>query len=88
VRKENSGGSPEEAHHFVQVVVSPLQFEWLTRQSEFLRLAKEELVAACLEEWIWRNGKIPVTLADLPAVTSLALDEFMQRHRTEFLPVD
>ena len=91
MRKENSGQSPEDANrsdNFVQLVVSPLQFQWLTRQSEFLRVAKGELVTASLEEWIWRNRKTPFTPADLPAVTWLALDEFMQRHRTEFLPVD
>jgi hypothetical protein len=88
VRKEDSGRSPEEANHFVQVVVSPLQFQWLARQSEFLRIDKEDLVTASLEEWIWRNRKIPVAPADLPALIWLALDEFMERHRTEFLPVD
>jgi hypothetical protein len=90
VRKEDSERSPDEPDQFaeVQIVVSPVHFQWLTKQSEFLGVTKQELIAGVLEEWIRRNRSVRIPLLEASAMVRWALDEFMQRHRDEFLPLD
>jgi hypothetical protein len=61
-----------------------LQFEWLTKQCEFLRITKEQLVVDAVEEWLCRNRVVLLPL-DPSATIRAALDQFMQRHRDEFL---
>jgi hypothetical protein len=40
-----------------------------------------------MEEWVWRNHTIEI-LRDPSATAQRALDEFMERHRDEFLSDD
>ena len=68
-------------------MVSPAQFQWLTKQCEFLGVTKQELIADILEEWINRNRALTLPRLDPSTMVRWALDEFMQRHRDEFLPV-
>jgi hypothetical protein len=88
VRKENTGRSPEEPDQSadVQIVLSPAQFHWVTKQCEFLGVTKQELIAGVLEEWIGRN-RLSLPRIAPSAMVSWALDEFMRRHQDEFLPV-
>jgi hypothetical protein len=90
VRKEDSGQSPDEPDQSaeVQIVVSPVHFQWLTKQSEFLGVTKQEVIADVLEEWIRRNPSVRIPRLEASAMVRWALDEFMQRHRDEFLPLD
>jgi hypothetical protein len=90
VRKENTERSPDEPDHSaeVQIVVSPVHFQWLTKQSEFLGVTKQELIADVLAEWICRNRTVSLPRLEASVMVRWALDEFMQRHREEFLPVD
>jgi hypothetical protein len=89
VQKREKGPPPEEPDphaHVVYVVVSSQHFKWLTKQCEFLGITEQQLIADVLEEWICRNR--PVDLPPDPsAIVRLALDEFMRRHRDEFIPV-
>jgi hypothetical protein len=89
VRKENTGRSPEEPDQSaeVQIVLSPAQFHWVTKQCEFLGVTKQELIAGVLEEWIGRNRVLSLPRIAPSAMVSWALDEFMRRHQDEFLPV-
>ena len=52
--EKTSERSPEEPDQSaeVQIVVSPAHFQWLTTQSEFLGVTKQEVIADVLEEWI------------------------------------
>jgi hypothetical protein len=90
VRQENNERSPDESDQFaeVQIVVSPVHFQWLTKQSEFLGVTKQELIADVLAEWICRNRTVSLPRLEASVMVCWALDEFMQRHREEFLPVD
>ena len=47
VRKEDTERSPDEPEQSaeVQIVVSPAQFQWLTKQCEFLGVTKQEMIA-------------------------------------------
>ena len=89
MQKREKGPPPEEPDSdadLVQIVVSSRHFEWLTKQCEFLGITKQQLIADVLEEWISRNR--PVNLPPDPSpIVRLALDEFMQRHRDEFMPI-
>jgi hypothetical protein len=75
---------PEEAGESLQICVTSLQFEWLTRQCEFLSITKQQLIADALEEWLCWNHPSDVLQNPSVAVRS-AIDEFMRRHRAEFL---
>jgi hypothetical protein len=89
VRKNESGPSPEEPNQSagsLQIEVSSWQFDWLTKQCEFLNIAKQQLVADALEEWLCRHRNLLLPV-DPSALVQKALDEFMRRHRDEFLPV-
>ena len=44
-------------------------------------------MANVLEEWICRNGGLTKPRLDPSVMVRWALDEFMQRHHDEFLPV-
>jgi hypothetical protein len=88
VRNKEMGSSPEEPDQSpdsVQIVVSSQQFKWLTKQCDFLGITKQQLIADALEEWLCRNRTATI-VPDPSAVMRRALDEFIQRHREEFLP--
>jgi hypothetical protein len=91
VRKSKSGSSsgeqPEQSGGALRIEISPQQFEWLTKQSHFLGITKQQLVADALDEWVCRN-RTSQLLRDPSGTAQWALKEFMQRHQDEFLPVD
>ena len=78
---------PDQSGHTLRVVVSAIQFDWLAKQCEFMRIPKEQLVVDAMEEWISRNREA-VIAADLSGTVQTALDEFINRHRDEFLPAE
>ncbi|MBV8140856.1 MAG: hypothetical protein JO279_08685 [Verrucomicrobia bacterium] len=65
-------------------MISSFQFEWLTKQCEFLGITKQQLVSAAMEEWFSRNHT-SILSRDPSLTVQRALDEFMWRHRDEFL---
>jgi hypothetical protein len=90
VRENYSGPSPEEPDQSdgaMQIMVSSWQFDWLTKQCEFLAISKQQLVIAIMEEWLSRHAAVP-TVGDPSATVQKALDEFIRRHQDEFLPHD
>jgi hypothetical protein len=82
--EEPAPEEPDAAGQSMQIRVSSLQFEWLTRQCEFLSITKQQLIAYALEEWLCRNHPSVVLQNPSVAVRS-AIDEFMRRHEAEFL---
>lgn len=78
---------PDQSGRTLRVVVSPIQFDWLVKQCAFMGIPKEQLVVDAMEEWLCRNREV-VAPADLARTVQRALDEFMIRHRDEFLPTD
>jgi hypothetical protein len=90
VRKKESGSSPDEPERSggaLRIEVSSKQFEWLTKQCEFLGITKQQLVSDVVEEWVWRNRSAE-SFRDPSATAQRALNEFMQKHRDEFLSDD
>jgi hypothetical protein len=78
---------PDQSGRTLRVVVSATQYDWLATQSEFMMIPKEQLVVDAMEEWLCRNRE-SVIPADLSLTVQKALDEFMNRHRDEFLPAE
>jgi len=58
---------------------------WLKKQSGFCSDAVVELLKAALEEWLLRNTERCVTQETVTAILREALDEFIARHKAEFL---
>jgi len=58
---------------------------WLKKQSGFCSDAVVELLKAALEEWLPRNAGRCVTQESVTAILREALDEFIARHKAEFL---
>jgi hypothetical protein len=90
VRNKESGSSPDEPERSgggLRIEVSSKQFEWLTKQCEFLGITKQQLVSDAVEEWVWRNRTTDV-FRNPSATAQSALNEFMERHRDEFLSDD
>jgi hypothetical protein len=81
---EWSSEDPDVGKQSLEVLVSTVQFQWLSRQCDFLRITKQQLVAEALEEWLCRNDSGAVFQNPSVAVRS-AIDEFMWRHGDEFL---
>jgi hypothetical protein len=87
VRKNDSEPFPEEpdqSARSLRVVVSSTQFEWLAKQCAFLAIPKEQLVVDVMEEWVCRHRGATIP-SDPSGTVQRALDEFIQRHRDEFL---
>jgi hypothetical protein len=78
---------PDSSFEAIQIELSPVQFRWLTRQCEFLGVTKQALVVDALQEWICRNRSKQLR-TNPTAIVYWALDDFMRRHRNEFLPVE
>ena len=78
---------PDQSGRTLRVVVSPMQFDWLAKQCQFMRIPIEQLVVDAMEEWLCRNREVAIP-ADLAGTVQRALEEFMSRHGDEFLPVE
>jgi hypothetical protein len=90
VRKQESGSSPEEPEQSggaLRIEITSKQFEWLTKQCQFLGIAKQQLVSDALEEWVCRNRTTEL-MRNPSATARKALAEFMWKHRDEFLSED
>ena len=61
------------------------EVHWLKKQSGFCSDAVVELLKAALEEWLPRNAGRCVTQESVTAILREALDEFIARHKAEFL---
>jgi hypothetical protein len=90
VRKNDSESVPEQpdqSGRTLRVVVSATQYDWLGKQCAFMGIPKEQLVVDAMEEWLCRNREVVIPV-DLSRTVQRALNEFMDRHRDEFLPSD
>jgi hypothetical protein len=80
----SSPEEPDRSGGELRIVVSSLQFEWLTKQCKYLGITKQQLVSEAFGEWMCRNRTV-VLPRDPSAMVQKALKEFMRRHQDEFL---
>ena len=71
-----------------RILVTEQHFAWLSVQSEEMRVTKGELILNALQEWISHTGPGRLPNVSFSWLVFLALEHFIRRHRSEFLPVD
>ena len=71
----------------MRIEITSQQFQWLTKQCQFLGISKQQLVADAVEEWVLRHRTTEL-VRDPSATAQKALAEFMWKHRDEFLSDD
>jgi hypothetical protein len=69
----------------VRFELTSTEMKWLEKQSGFCREAMVEILTGALQEWIARNPDIFITQETITAILHEALDEFISRHKVEFL---
>jgi hypothetical protein len=87
VRKKEFGSSaeePEQSGEALRIEITSQQFQWLTKQCQFLGISKQQLVADVVEEWV-SHHRTTELVRDPSATAQKALAEFMWKHRDEFL---
>ncbi len=72
----------------IQAKLSNYQVRWLNKQCNELKYKRGEMLAEVFDEWLGRHSGQIIQSANLGDLVSAALDEFINRHRCEFLPVD
>jgi hypothetical protein len=71
--------------HEVRFELTAPEVDWLNKQSGFCSDGAVEILIAALEEWLPRNTERCVTQETVTAILREALDEFIARHKAEFL---
>jgi archaellum biogenesis protein FlaJ (TadC family) len=61
--------------------------QWLATQSEALNTSSEQVMSDVLSEWVVRHRETVSNGGSLGDFLPEALEEFISRHREEFLPV-
>jgi hypothetical protein len=69
----------------VRIELTGPELYWLEKQSEFSSDAVVEILTGALQEWLPRNPDQCVTRETVTAILREALDEFIARHKAEFL---
>jgi hypothetical protein len=72
----------------IQANLSTYQVRWLTKQCGESKSEKRKVVAKAFDEWLVRHSGQIIEAGNLGDLVSVGLDEFINRHRDEFLPVD
>jgi hypothetical protein len=90
VGKKEFGSSPEEPEQSgeaLRIEITSQQFQWLTKQCQFLGISKQQLVADAVEEWVLRHRTTEL-VRDPSGTAQKALAQFIWKHRDEFLSDD
>jgi len=69
----------------VRIELTWAEIYWLEKQSGFCSDSVVEILSSALQEWLPRNPGRCVTRETVTAVLREALDEFITRHKAEFL---
>jgi hypothetical protein len=77
------GGDPHKIHARIQAELSSDQILWLVKQS--VLIDKTELLKCAVIEWLTRHRVDWFRGTRLEDAVRLALDEFIYRHKHEFL---
>ena len=69
-------------------MLSSCQVRWLNKQCDKLKSKKSKVLTEAFDEWLVRHSDQIIQAGNLGDLVSAALDEFINRHRAEFLPVE
>jgi hypothetical protein len=79
---------PDDIAPLIQAKLSSYQVRRLNTQCETLKSKKAKVLTEAFDEWLVRHSDEIILARDLGDLVCVALDEFIGRHREEFLPVD
>jgi hypothetical protein len=79
-------GDPDKIHARIQAELSTDQILWLEKQSRLID--KTELLRYAVMEWVGRHPIDWLRGTRVGDAIRLALNEFIERHKDEFLSVD
>jgi hypothetical protein len=71
--------------HEVRFELTGPEIYWLEKQSRFCRDGTVEILTAAMAEWLPRNPDQCITPETVKVILREALDEFIARHKAEFL---
>jgi hypothetical protein len=71
--------------HEIRIELTGPEIYWLEKQSGFCSDGVVEILIAALEEWLPCNTNRCVTQETVTVILREALDEFIARHKAEFL---
>jgi hypothetical protein len=78
----------EEIAPSIQAKLSSYQVRWLNKQCDKLKSKKGKVLTEAFDEWLVGHSDQIIQAGNLGDLVSAALDEFINRHRDEFLPVE
>jgi len=81
IHRSTSEGNSDE----LQFQLNSVEVKWLARQDQFFNDALVEVLTSALCEWIARNPDRVVDSLNVRHILHDALDEFISRHKDEFL---
>jgi hypothetical protein len=91
---EPSKPSPEEQFNHLNQIASLIrskltdfQRQWLATQGEALSTSSERIMNDVLTEWLARHRDATRNSGSVGDILQEALDDFISRHHSEFLPV-
>jgi hypothetical protein len=82
-----TGPDPDDLEVLERVPLEPYQSLWLEIQIRELGVKKAVVIWEALREWVSRYPNLEFPPGTPPNVVAKALEEFMARHREEFLPL-
>jgi hypothetical protein len=80
-------GDTDQIDPVVAEALTPYQVEWLFRQCQDLRLKKLQILRQALFEWIDEHPDYRFSASTFGYVMRVALENYMNRHEAEFVPV-
>lgn len=83
-----SCSGPDDITLLIRARLSRYQVRWLNTQCDNLKRERGKLLIEIFDEWLVRHSDDVIRAGNLGDIVSVALDEFINRHRDEFLPVD
>jgi hypothetical protein len=86
VQADKSGDQDPEFRD--QIVINAEHFAWLSKQCEVLGTSKQQIIANVLQEWLPHHPQSAVLSLSNSSMVEMALDDFILRHRNEFIPVE
>ena len=70
-----------------KIFLTERHFKWLCVQCDEMGVPKEDLIFNALAEWVYQPGRTEITDTSFSQLVFVALEDFIRRHRSEFLPV-
>lgn len=79
------GGECDPVCDTIRFELNDAEVKWLEEQREFFSEALVEILTGAMKEWIARNPDRLIPVESAANILREALDEFISRHKDEFV---